>query len=96
MAQHSRKRRFSQLRRLILETLAEGQKTVNQIASETGINWKTVDNHLTYLVGRGLAHEVFSSKFVRIFEITDRGDDAVKGDYDDSTLFEKNGRVSIT
>ena len=64
------KRRFKELREIILRHLAKGQITINQLASDTGINWKTVDNHLTFLVGKGLAKEVFSSKFVRIFEIT--------------------------
>ena len=43
------------------------------MAKDIDVNWKTVENHLTYLVGRRLVHEVFSSKYVRIFEITEFG-----------------------
>lgn len=67
------KRKFSNLRDLILKNLHSGKKTVNQISSETGINWKTVDNHLIYLVGKGMAQVVFSSPYVKIFELTEIG-----------------------
>ncbi|PIN86832.1 hypothetical protein COV19_02400 [Candidatus Woesearchaeota archaeon CG10_big_fil_rev_8_21_14_0_10_44_13] len=68
-----KKRLFTELRNLILENVVSGQKTLNQIASETGINWKTVDNHMTFLIGKGLAKEVFSSRYVRIVEATEKG-----------------------
>jgi len=67
------KRRFSDIRDLILKNLYTGRKTVNQISSETEINWKTVDNHLIYLVGKAMAEVVFSSPYVKIFEITETG-----------------------
>lgn len=67
------KRTFSDLRDIILMTLSPGKKTVNQIANESGINWRTVDNHMVYLVGKGLAKTVFSSPYVKIFEITEEG-----------------------
>lgn len=75
------KKKFVEIRKLILDNLAQGQKTVNKIASETGINWKTVDNHIIYLIGRGYAKEVFVSQYVKIFEISQRGKDflALKG-----------------
>ena len=73
------KRTFKELRAKILKDLAIGQKTVNQISSETGINWKTVDNHLVYLVGRGFAQEVFVSRYVKIFQITERGKEFLRG-----------------
>lgn len=72
------KRRFSELRHLILQTIASGQKTVNQLSTETGINWKTVDNHLIFLAGKGYVREVFVSSYVKIFEITDRGRKALE------------------
>lgn len=68
-----RKRTFSVIRAIILDKLAEGRKTINQIASQTGINWRTVELHLTFLAGKGAVREVFSSQYVRIFEITDKG-----------------------
>jgi len=88
------KRRFSILRNLILQNLSQGQKTINQIASETGINWKTVDNHLTYLVGKGLAKEVFSSSYVRIFEITQKGADVLQQN-PEKQRFRQHGEVKI-
>ncbi|MFC1801642.1 hypothetical protein ACFLZB_04225, partial [Nanoarchaeota archaeon] len=68
------KRKFKQLRQKILNCLKnKKQFTLNSIARSTQINWKTVDNHLTYLIGKGLVKEVFNSPYVRIFEITERG-----------------------
>ncbi|MBI2657673.1 ArsR family transcriptional regulator [Candidatus Woesearchaeota archaeon] len=72
------KRTFIEIRNSILLCLAEGQKTINQISSETGINWRTVDRHLTYLIGKGWAREVFSSSYVRILELTAFGKDYVR------------------
>lgn len=68
-----RKRSFNLIRLLILSTLVEKRKTINQIAKDVNVNWKTVENHLTYLVGKKKVKEVFSSSYVRIFEITDLG-----------------------
>ena len=73
MEKSPKKRRFSELRDTILAALSDEQKTLNQISSETGINWKTVDNHITFLIGKGLVKEVFSSRYVRIVEITEKG-----------------------
>ncbi len=68
-----KKRTFDKIRINILLCLSKGQKTLNQISIETGINWKTVDNHIVYLVGRGLVTEVFKSSFVRIYELSPDG-----------------------
>jgi len=76
--QRNGKRTFSDLRTEILKALARGQKTVNKISSETGINWKTVDNHLIYLIGKGLVSVVFSSPYVKIFEISEKGKQKIK------------------
>lgn len=67
------RRRFEDLRLSILRSLSKGQKTINQIAAETGINWRTVELHLTYLAGRGLVVEIFSSSYVRIFQLSNSG-----------------------
>ena len=72
------KRTFIELRNSILLSLASGQKTINQISSETQINWKTVERHLTYLIGKGWVREAFSSAYVRIFELTAFGKDYIK------------------
>jgi predicted transcriptional regulator len=67
------KRRFDEIRHLILSILTDGQKTINDISNKTDVNWKTVENHLTWLTGRGLVKEVVSLSYVRIFEITNSG-----------------------
>jgi len=74
-----KKRRFDELRHSILKLLQnKKQFTLNEIARSAGINWKTVDNHITYLIGRGFVREVFSSPYVRIVEITERGLEELK------------------
>ncbi|MBI2101298.1 ArsR family transcriptional regulator [Candidatus Woesearchaeota archaeon] len=72
------KRRFTDLRSSILLCLASGQKTINQISNETQINWKTVERHLVHLIGKGWAREVFSSAYVRVFELTAFGKDYLR------------------
>ena len=69
------KRTFIEIRRSILLSLASGQKTINQISVESQINWKTVENHLIYLIGRGWVREVFHSPYARILELTAFGKD---------------------
>ena len=59
-------------------SLASGQKTINQISIETEINWRTVDNHLNHLFGKGLIRKVFSSSYVRIYELTAFGKDYLR------------------
>ena len=68
-----KKRTFKDLRRAILFCLANGQHTINQISYKTRINWRTVEAHLTYLVGKGLVVEVLSLNYVRVFELSDKG-----------------------
>ncbi len=74
-----KKRTFLLLRLCILKSLSTGVKTINQIAKENSINWKTVESHLTYLMGKGYAREIFNSQYVRIFEITDSGREHLQG-----------------
>lgn len=71
------KRTFKQIRKLVLINLNSGKKTINQIANETDINWKTVEKHLTYLIGKKLVNEIFSSEYVRILELTEQGQEEV-------------------
>jgi len=70
---NEKRRTYDEIRGLILSSLCEKQKTINQIAKDVEVNWKTVENHLTYLAGKQLITEVFSSEYVRIFSITQRG-----------------------
>lgn len=67
------KRTFLAIRLMILSSLLNKRKTINQIAKEIGVNWRTVEKHLTYLVGKRRVKEVFSSRYVRIFELTNLG-----------------------
>ena len=67
------KRVFKEIRKQILLSLSKGQLSINEIAKQSKINWKTVSNHLIYLTGRGFVKEVFSSSYVRIYELTDSG-----------------------
>lgn len=69
------KRNFREIRDLLLLELTNTRKTINQLAQDAGINWKTTQHHLIYLVGKGMAKEVFSSPYVRIFELTEIGDE---------------------
>ena len=75
------KRTFIKIRNYILISLAEGQKTLNQISIETQINWKTVERHLIYLIGKGWVREAFSSAYVRIFELTAFGKDHMRKNF---------------
>ena len=72
------KRTFIEIRNSILLSLASGQKTINQISSEAQVNWKTVERHLIYLTGKGWVREVFSSAYVRVFELTAFGKDYLR------------------
>lgn len=74
----AKKRTYAALRPLILKAFSSGQKTVNQVATDTGINWRTVDNHIVHLTGKGFLKEVFVSPFVKIYEMTDRGRKALE------------------
>ncbi len=73
------KRKFTDIRAMILKNLSKGKKTVNQTAQEAGINWKTVDNHIIWLLGKGFITEVFSSPYVKIYEINEKGKAHLKG-----------------
>jgi len=63
------KRTFKEIRQKILKDFAKGERTVNEIASSTGLTWRTVDNHLIHLIGKGLVEPVFVSEYVRIYKL---------------------------
>ncbi len=67
------KRTFKDLRKEILLCMANGQMTVNEVSISAKINWRTINNHLIYLTGRGLVREVLNSAYVRIYELTEEG-----------------------
>jgi len=72
-ADSKKKRTFDQIRNEIIKCLSKNQMTTNQISTYTNINWKTVEKHLTFLIGKGLVREVFKSEYVRIFDLTPDG-----------------------
>jgi predicted transcriptional regulator len=67
------KRRFKDLQRLILRTLAKSTKTINEISESAKINWNSTSRQLILLKGHELVREIFSHKRLRVFEITDKG-----------------------
>ena len=73
------KRRFDEIRIMILKTLAENRKqTMNELAVNSGLCWRTVKTHIIYLKGKGFAKEILSTPYVRIFEITEKGEEESK------------------
>ena len=89
------KRTFIKIRNYILLSLASGQKTINQISGETQINWKTVERHLIYLVGKGWVREAFSSTYVRIFELTAFGKDYLRSNVSKKLQISDNKLIKI-
>jgi len=72
------KRTYPEIRIKLLKTLSKGQQSLNELSKNSGINWRTCNNHLTFLMGSELAEEIFSSKYVRIFKITEKGINELK------------------
>ena len=69
MSRRQPKRKFKEIRQIILKNFQKGERTVNEIAQSTGLTWRTVDNHLVYLIGKGLVEPVFISEYVRIYRL---------------------------
>lgn len=67
------RRTFEEIRNILLVELSKGRKTINALSKEAGVNWSTTENHITYLIGKGMISEVFNSPYVRIYEITEKG-----------------------
>ena len=84
------KRGFKEIRKQILLSLSKGQLSINEIAKQSKINWKTVSNHLIYLTGRGFVKEVFSSSYVRIYELTTQGKDFILNNISKKIKLEDN------
>lgn len=72
------KRTYDKIRKSILSAIDGPQKTINEIAKNSKVNWKTVQRHLTYFKGMGSIEETFSSPYVRIFQITEKGKEELK------------------
>ena len=72
---NGRRRTFSELRQAVLITLLSGQKTTNEISTGTGINWRTAEAHLAFLIAKGFVAEVLRLEYVRIFRLTPVGEE---------------------
>ena len=75
---NQQKRTYPEIRIKLLKTLSKGQQSLNELSKNSGINWRTCNNHLTFLIGLELAEEIFSSRYVRIFKITEKGISEIK------------------
>ena len=74
-----KKRSFDEIRMKLLKTLASNKKqTLNEPAVNAGLCWRTAKTHIVYLKGKGFAREVLSTPYVRIFEITEKGEEESK------------------
>jgi predicted transcriptional regulator len=67
------RRTFEQIRKTLIRELSKGERNLNQLARATKVNWRTAENHLIYLIGRGYAIKTVDSPYVKIFRITDKG-----------------------
>jgi len=74
-----KKRTFSEIRILLLKSLSNSRRTINELSRISGVNWKTTENHLTYLVGKGLVREIVNSPYARIFELSEKGKEVCSG-----------------
>jgi len=74
-----KKKSFEEIRIRMIKTLAENKKqTLNELAKNSGLCWRTVKTHIIYLKGKGLAKEVLDTPYVKIFEITEKGEEESK------------------
>ncbi|MBI2650846.1 ArsR family transcriptional regulator [Candidatus Woesearchaeota archaeon] len=89
------KRTFKEIRKTLLLSLSEGQRTINEISTSSHINWKTVDNHLIHLAGRGLVKEVLNSSYVRIYELTPEGKDFIMCNVSNKIKIKDNKKNAI-
>ncbi|MBT4114531.1 hypothetical protein HOD83_00065 [Candidatus Woesearchaeota archaeon] len=75
--QAAHKRTFREIRKSLLLNLTQGQKNVNQLADAAHVNWHTTRRQMIYLIGFGYARYVVNYPQVKIFEITEKGMDAL-------------------
>ncbi len=83
------RRTFKELRQAILIGLLPGQQTTNGISVNTGINWRTAEAHLKFLVDKGFVSEVLKLAYVRIFKLTPIGEEHAR------FLLQANGNASF-
>ena len=68
-----KKRRFSELQKLILQSLRTKKLTKNQISKKAGMRWEVVDHQLILLKGHDLVDIFFAHEKMKIYTITDNG-----------------------
>lgn len=68
-----KKRTFQLIRKQILKELKKGEKTVNEIATSTNTEWRSINNHLIYLTGMGKIEPVIQTKYVRVYRLAEGG-----------------------
>ncbi len=68
-----KRRTFQQIRKSLVRELTSKDRNLNQLARAAGVSWKTAENHLIYLIGRGYVIKVVDSPYVKIFRITEKG-----------------------
>ena len=66
------------LRILILTSFQNQTLPIREISNRAGIDWYSTERHLTYLKGRDIVKEVFRHRLLRLFELTELGEDIVK------------------
>ena len=62
-----KRKTYPKIRQLILNEFSKGERTVNEIAQNTGLTWRTVDGHIIWLIGKGIIEPVFVSSYVKIY-----------------------------
>jgi len=87
------KRTFEHIRLCIIFALFSKEKTINTISTDTGINWKTVESHLIYLLGSKFVEEVYISEYARIFKLSDKGKEFADNYMDTITKVIAHGKI---
>ncbi len=68
------KRTFKEIRKDILINLGSEVCSINYISKNINVNWRTVEKHLVYLVGRGYVEKIYSCEYVRLLKRTESGE----------------------
>ena len=68
-----KKRRFSEIRLVILRELKQKQSTIYQLAKKTKTDFRTIRHQLILLKGQDYASLIFELNHIRVYDITDKG-----------------------
>jgi predicted transcriptional regulator len=71
-----KRRTLKEIRKRILGSVHTGSQSIREISRTAGVDWYTVERQLTYLKGLGLVREVFRHKLLRLFTLTELGEEA--------------------